>query len=149
MTDRAIDYDRGVSIREDPKTGVQVFMYKDTPGVYLDVFGHEVSEELAKAASFDVENLSKARQRRERMAAAMAAIAADLPMDTDLKTVKERDGFKIVEYGMGRHRVEDPDGNTLNTIPLPKEQAFLLLDNLAPEPKPAAREKGQKDPKKE
>ena len=36
MAERKIDYDRGVFIRTASDLGMDVFMYRDTPGIYLN-----------------------------------------------------------------------------------------------------------------
>ena len=70
MGKMAIDLNRGVSIRGcDKPTCFQVFMYKDEPGVYLNVYGNPVSDEIAEEAGFNVKELGKAKALKERMAA--------------------------------------------------------------------------------
>lgn len=139
-----ISYKRGVVKKIHPKTGVGVYMYKDTPGVYLNAFGTEVSEELAAEAGFDVKNLGLARLKRERMAQAMQAIELELALSEEKrKVIKDKDGWKVVQVNdLGGHVVEDPEGNVLS-MQIPKEQAVALLEKLVPS-KPSAREKAQK-----
>lgn len=133
MTTRKIDYDRGVIISQHKASGMDVFMYVDTPGVYLNAFGAPVSDQLAKEAGYDVEKFGKDKLKRERMAKAMTAIEAELAIADEVgkkNVVEEKGGFKIVDMGVGRHYVEDPDGNRLNSVPLPVEQARVLLTQL-------------------
>lgn len=131
--DNKIDYDRGVIIRTEPKTGVDVYMYRDSPGVWLNAYGTPVTEELAKMAGFDVERYSKERIKRERMATAMAAIEQEMASAAVKKAVvMERGGFSVIDIGLGRFHVEDPDGNQLTSTFLPKETAIMLLDQLSP-----------------
>src|SRR5690554_3858011 len=54
-----IDLDRGVLIRKHETTGTTIYMYFDTPGVYLNAHGGKVSEALAKQAGFDVDLYGK------------------------------------------------------------------------------------------
>lgn len=131
---RRIDYDRGVMFSQHPTTGMNIYMYMDTPGVYLNVFENPVHESLAKEAGFDVEKYARARIRQERMAQAKNAIEAELAgVDPDeVKEVKSIGGFKIMDIGLGRHNVLDPDGNTLNSIPLTLEVAEKLAERLQP-----------------
>ena len=147
-----IDFDRGVIIKQH-KSGAQIYMYRAEPGHYLSSFGSEVSEELAKEAGFDIERFSKARLKGERMATAMAAIEEELSAEPgEEKVVADRKGFTVVDIGMGRHVVKDPDGNNLVADPMPKDVALLLLEKLTPDepkPKPAAREKAPKEAEKE
>lgn len=135
MASKNIDYNRGVLKKVHNKLGVDVYMYKDTPGVYLNAYGTEVSEALAAEAGFDIETLGRARLKRERMAQAMAAIEQELNPEVgagERKLVEERGGFKIMDIGLGRHIVEDPDGNKLTAAPLPLETAKVLLERLTP-----------------
>lgn len=131
-----INYDRGVQKRKHTASGVDVYMYFDEPGVYRNAYGHPVSEVLAKQAGFDTETLTKERIKRERMASAMAAIEAELGSDAQkatLDVVLERGGYKVVHIGLGRHNVLDPDGNKLNSIQLPEQEAIKLVEHLAPD----------------
>lgn len=132
-----IDYNRGVMFQSDAATGINVYMYLDNPGVFLSNQGTEVAPELARSAGFDVEKLTKERQLRERMSEAMKAIRAELALGEENKTVVvEREGFKLVDIGVGRFQVLGPDGDVLTKDPLPKEQAELLMDQLVPNPEP-------------
>src|SRR5262245_50133677 len=58
----------GVSIRKDPETGADVFMYKRKPGIYYSANGIEVSKTMAKRAGFDVDRLEKQRNKMLMMA---------------------------------------------------------------------------------
>jgi hypothetical protein len=133
-TMRNIDYDRGVLIRVHAQTGMDIFMYADQPGVFLNAHGTEVTPLLAQQAGYDTDKLVKERKKRERMAEAMAKIEREMDGQDEVesKIVEERDGYKIMDIGLGRHNLVDPDGDNLNTIPLPLEQAKLLLDSLIP-----------------
>lgn len=136
-----ISYNRGVRKRHNVKLGIDVFMYKDEPGVYRNAFGDEINEAVAKAAGFPVERLRKLRIRNERMAKAMAEIEADLDLDEDVaerKVVSEKGKYKLVSLGMGRHILEDPDGNTITKKHLTREEGDKLLNAMAePTPRPS------------
>lgn len=122
-----IDYDRGVTHKRHP-SGLDVYMYKDQPGVFLNAFGREVTPDLAAAAGFDVDRLLKEKTKRERMALAMAAIEEEF--EGEAKQVKSKGEFKAVHVGFGRHNVLDADGNKLNPRPLTKEEALKLLEQM-------------------
>lgn len=128
-----IDYDRGVLKRIEPVSKLEVYMYVDTPGVYLNAHGTPVAEALGKSAGFPVEFYAKQRVRKERMAQAMDAISTELDLVENVTTVvREKGGFKIVDIGLGRHQVHDPDGDNLTKEPLTAQQADLVLDQLVP-----------------
>lgn len=149
MTDRKIDYDRGVIIRTAADIGMDIFMYRGAPGVYLNAHGHQVGEEIAKMAGFDVDRYRLQKKRKEAMAAAASAVDAELLASetTDVRTVvEEKDGYKIILLSAGRHVVEDPDGNVLTQgVVLTLDMARRVLQNIAagpteapaPKPKPA------------
>lgn len=130
-----INYDLGVIKRKHSASGIDVYMYVNEPGVFRTAYGTEVSADLAKAAGFDVEVLAKERLKRSRMAAAMAAIEAELadPADPVQKVLAERGGYKVVAIGLGRTNVLDPDGHKLNSVYLPEAEAVKLIEHLAPE----------------
>lgn len=141
-----IDYDRGVIFKTHPTNGMNVYMYVDTPGKYLNAFGTGVEEKLAAEAGFDIEKYGKLRIKGERMATAMKAIEEELEMVDKVETVvQEQDGFKLIDIGLGRHVLKDPEGNILTTTMLSEEQGKLLLSRLVPQPKevPDARPKAQ------
>lgn len=142
MAERKIDYDRGVRIRTIPDLGMDVFMYKDTPGVYLNAYGTEVSLDLARLAGFDVDRLGKLRTRNERVALMARQIDAELAVaEQSREVVEELDGFKIIDIGAGRYLIEDPDGNILTQqIPSLDLAGKLLKGVVPPKEAPAASE---------
>lgn len=130
-----VDYDRGVIIVTHQLSGMDVFMYVDDPGKYFNAHSGPVSEAIAREAGFDTEKLAKDRVKKSRKDQALAMIDAELSDDKDTKeeTVEERNGYKIVTTGLGRHHLVDPDGNRLTNVPLPLEGAQKLLAGMAGE----------------
>lgn len=128
-----IDYDRGVIINVHQATGMDVFMYVDDPGVFLTAHGKVVPDEIASEAGYDTTKLAKERDKKSRKAQAMQMIDDELADDKDVKeeVVEERNGFKIVATGLGRHYLIDPDGNRLTSISQPLEAAKKLLNGMA------------------
>lgn len=128
-----VDYDRGVIIINHAKTGMDIFMYVDDPGKFLNAHSAPVSDELAKEAGFDVDKLSKERIKKERKQQAMQLIDAELSSDNDVReeVVEERNEYKIVATGAGRHHVVDPEQNRLSSFPLSLEDAKKLLNGMA------------------
>lgn len=130
---KAIDLNRGVTIHRHPATGMQVFMYKDQPGYYLNAFGKPIPEQMAEQAGFPVAMLRKMRDKYQRMADAKELIEREFAaISTTRDLVENRDGYKLFTRGAGRFEVEDPDGNVLNEAPLPEATARFLLDSMAP-----------------
>ncbi len=131
---RRIDVDRGVMIRKDHKFGIEVFMYKDTPGVFLDAHGKEVSAALAKRAGYDIERLITERKIAEAKKKAFADIEAQFRQEGAAHgptVVKETDsGYKLVDLGMNRHNVVSPDGAKMNSSYLTKHEGVALLTEL-------------------
>ncbi len=133
-----IDLNRGVTIRMDPGSGARVFMYKDTPGVFLNEHGDEVETALAKRCGFQIKELIKQRMKREALAKASAAIDAEFESektDQNSKVVKETaDGYKIKKFAFGRCWVYGPDGDKMHDKPLTKGEAVHLLKVLRATP---------------
>lgn len=127
-----IDYDRGVIINIHSLTGMDVFMYADDPGKFLDAHGNIVPDVVAKEAGYDTEKLAKARVKKDRKEHALTLIDQEFAddKDTNEETVLEIDGFKVVTTGLGRHHVIDPDGNRLNNFPLTREAAEKLANQM-------------------
>ena len=135
-----IDVNRGVMIKKHPSMGL-VYMYMDTPGVFLNAFGKEVPEAVAKGASFDVETLGKERLKRERMREAMTAIELELELANSAEeenVLETRGGYRVVKLALGNAYVYDDENNKLTPIAIPQEEAKLLLDHLVPEEKEKA-----------
>ncbi len=131
---KGIDVNRGVMVKKHPAMGL-VYMYLDTPGVFLNAFGKEVPDSVAEQAHFDVTTLSKEKTKRERMREAMTAIEVELELASTAEAeniLVERGGYKIVKLALGNAHVYDDDGNKLTPIPVPEAEAKLLLDHLVP-----------------
>lgn len=123
MSDRMIDYDRGhgepgpkgVVIRLIDNLNMEVFMYKNEPGVYYSAHGKQLPRAIAARAGYDVERLELKRLHKQRLAQASETIASELHLRGDARktVVEEGAGFRIVTIGAGRHEVEDADGISL------------------------------------
>jgi hypothetical protein len=139
----SIDLDRGVQMSSHPSLGIDIYMYIDDPGIYYTAHGNPISSELARAAGFDVDAFEKKHKIKLALAKANQTVLDEFNENPGPKLVEERDGFKIMDIGMGRHNVVGPDGDVLHKTPITLEQANILLDNLAPKPEP----KPVEDPK--
>jgi hypothetical protein len=130
-----IDLNRGVEIRKHRQSGMQIFMYRDTPGVYLNAFAKEIPAHLAKEAGFPVEDYSRKRLAKEKMGAAMAAIEAELATGEgeQQEILAEAGGYKVVALGLGRAKLFDTEGNALTEEPMAKDYALKLLAELTGE----------------
>lgn len=129
-----IDLNRGVRSRRDPRTGVEVYMYKDTPGEYLTAHGTPVSEEFARKVGFPVEDLGKQKRKRELMEQARVRIEHELEQAAQEpeNVLEERNGFKVIGVGSaGSALFRDPEGNNLTPHPVNRDMAFKLLDEMA------------------
>lgn len=123
--------DRGVQVRNHPSMSMDIYMFIDDPGVYFSAHGDKIDPELARAAGFDVDDQSRRQQIKQALKKASDEVLARFG-EAKVATVLEREGFKIIDLGLGRHNVLAPDGDLLNKAPLPLEQAKILLDHLAP-----------------
>ncbi len=126
-----IDLDRGVWHKRT-SSGIDVFMYIDTPGVFLNAYGTVVDDALASTAGFDVERLSTAKRRRETMDAAMRSIEDQYGSEQVREVNMERNGYKLVHIGLNRFNIEAPDGAKLNPRPLTDVEAMSIFDQLVP-----------------
>lgn len=128
------DLNRGVTKRLHPN-GIQVLMYKDDPGTYFDNNGHEVKEEIAEQAGFDVMKLLIAKEKMEKLKAARIAIEKEYAaIEGDI--MSETDGFKVVcvDEETNKYDVSSKDGSKrMNEEPLTLEQATDLANSLKAE----------------
>ncbi len=134
-----IDLNRGVTIKTDPSSGARVYMYKDTPGVFLNIHGHTVADSLAAGCGFPIKELKKLRDKRVAMERASAEIEAEFESEKATvgkeKVIKQsEDGYKIVQYAFGRCWVFGPDGDKLHDKPLTKQEALHLFKVIREEP---------------
>lgn len=127
-----IDLNRGVTIRRDHVSGIQVFMYKDTPGVFLDGYGGEVDEKLALRAGYDIVVLGKERERKAKIAEEVAKINAAFGTEDGAVIAFEMGGFKVVALaGKGQYQVVSPDGNSMTDKSLTLVQAKKVVEAAA------------------
>lgn len=131
MPESVLDANRGLQIRFGPG-GMEVAMYKDTPGIYLSVTGAIVSEQVAAAAGFPVKALGQKREIQLRKETAFAAIEEEFSVVSKSEVIAEAGGFQVVSLGIGRHEIRDPTGAVLTEKPMSKKAAKLLLQKLAP-----------------
>jgi hypothetical protein len=125
-----IDLNRGVTMRTHPQ-GFYVCMYKDSPGVYLDVNGREVGEQMAKDSGFPVKDFARERLRRLKLETAMAEINAEFGKLPEGEVVFEKHGFRVVHGEAGAFFIEDPDGNRMSEKGSSKPDAIALAEQLA------------------
>lgn len=138
MATKVIDYDRGVVINTHKEYNIEVYMYKDDPGVYLSAHGTPVSNEVAQGAGFDIEKFGRLKLKKERMNKAMQLIEKELDtIEVKKDVVEERGGLQLVDIGLDRFQVIGPDGEALNKTPLSREQGSRLLKGLAPDEAPS------------
>lgn len=84
----------GVSIRRDPLTGADVFMYKRKPGVYYSGHGTEVATTMAERAGFDVQRELAQRDLILKKAEFERNWAVE-NRGSDVRTVVEYNGFRL------------------------------------------------------
>jgi hypothetical protein len=152
-------FNRGVEIRKHAATGADIYMIVGTPatrdmpaqpaepGIYYNGAGQRVSDSMAAEAGFPVEQHQKERRKAEALAAAGAAIDAQYAgIEAKSEVIRERRGFKMIDIGMQRYTIHDPDGNNLTprfVSPViadkvfdqivPPEDGETAVDNSAPE----------------
>lgn len=132
--DMAIDLNRGVRKQIDQKSGIEVYMYKDSPGAYYDRSGNELDEKIAKRAGFDIESLKKRREKMEKMQEAIAKIEEEYG---DAKRFYEKGGLKTLETGpgTGKFKITDRDGNPMSEKEFSFKGAKDIIDSMASSPK--------------
>lgn len=139
MVDRLIDYDRGVLIKTEPLTGVDVFMYIDSPGEYLNAHALSVPASLARAAGYDIDGDAKKKLIIDRMRAAKNAIESEVNgviADEEKEIIKLDGGYSLLGIGLGRYLLRDPDENILTQTALSREAAEKVASVLAQSEKP-------------
>lgn len=100
------DADRGGIVARDLATDTKVCMYIDEPGVFFTMSGHEVSDDLARSAGFDVEAL------REEAAFQGALREAEAQLRAEFDERRKALG------GVRPSKVEEPKAKEPVEIPL-------------------------------
>lgn len=145
--------DRGVTIRkavkfdkkntqhfDDTYGGLEVIMYKDQPGIYYDIHGNVVHENIAKMAGFPVDKLAKSKLYREKMAAVQKKLRAeleDIQMEEEQIVLAEAGDWRVIALPGDRAKVIDKNDNNITPLPMPVAEAKALLRDLTGEPVPA------------
>lgn len=127
-----LDLDRGVTKRRHPN-GFVVAMYKDEPGVFVDIKGGQVTEAIAEQAGFDIETLSVQRRKNEKMAEAREKIESEFASQTEeMERILDArtDSYAVRHVGGGKYGIFDDAGNRLTEKPLTKAEAEGFVDKL-------------------
>lgn len=128
--DFGIDLNRGVRKQYAKESNIEVYMYKDDPGVFLDRSGEPLSEAIAADAGFDIESLKKKREKMEKMRSAIEQIEKEYGDGFD---DYERGGLKIVRAGENsdRFRIADKDGAPFSNKDFTYQGAKEIIDRMA------------------
>ena len=125
----------GVSIRKDPETGADVFMYKRKPGIYYSTHGLEVSVTMAQRAGFDTERDLAARQRMTKMVEFEQNWRAQ-NVGSEARIVAERGGYRLEERpGLGYYVIHVETGTRVtreHTAPTEQMGLDWLSDFAGP-----------------
>lgn len=137
-----IDLNRGVTKRINP-AGVHVFMYKDSPGVYLDWDGKEVDPAMAKSAGFDIDTLARRKAQADKIREATEAINKEFSDDMEPYRSGDMQVIKGVDSG---YRIADLEGVYLSDSDVPFATAKKILDEMSVKKnKPSEQTKNQKN----
>lgn len=123
-----IDLNRGVSKRTHARTGIQVVMYKDSPGTYYDAKGNQISDELAGQAGFPIADLKKEKEKRDRLKEAKEDIERDyeMPEGESIYSNEQCDVVCVSEPNGTYNVVIADGGEILNEKLLSKNDAVTL-----------------------
>lgn len=141
-----MDINRGLEIRKHPSTGAEIYMVignkelgvPPEPGVYYNINDLPVSEDMAAEAGFPVEQHRKAREKAAALAKASAVIEAQYAgVEAKNEVIAERRGYKLLDIGMDRYAVLDPDGTNLTPKYISPAIAQHVFDQLVPPEEPA------------
>lgn len=137
-----IDLDRGVRLSKDPRTGMEVYMYLDSPGEYLTPQGSHCPDAVAAAAGYDIESLGKEKIKREKLAEFQRQLDVEFSGEADRTVLAERGDFKLVEVGTNGNVIITDNDKSLTALPMPRSLGEELFEKLAPAP--AKQAKGMK-----
>ena len=125
-----IDLNRGCIKRKDKDSGIEVYMYKDDPGVYYTPTGEKVSTAMAKKAGYDTGQLAVDKARLDKLSEAQDRINAEFGV-TDVGNAFEAGGFAARHIGLDRYHVFDATNTQLTREPCTKDQAIDLVRELS------------------
>lgn len=121
--------------------GIGVNMFWARPGEYFDDMGRVMPDQLAEMAGYDIKRLGQEKAKLDAMGVAQREIEAQFYSSAERKVVLERDGYLLVDIGIGRFNIEfGADGTLMNAQgPLSEDIARVVFDKLAPKPPKVAK----------
>lgn len=126
-----INRDRGVVIKFHP-SGFRVFMYKDSPGQWLDEKGNGVNETVAGQAGFAVTDLVREKEKQARMEAARRQIEADYAdKEAEIEALAGADpeGLNVKMLSKGKWAIYDGE-QRLTKNDMTKAEATQLFKDM-------------------
>lgn len=133
VTGRKISYARGVLKNRHPN-GIDIYMYLDTPGVYLTGHATPVSEKMAGEAGYDTVAYKSLRIRQTREKEFLSKLDLELAAGLSVRRViAEKGGYKVIELSKDRHQILGPDDKPLSPMPFVLEEALNILNELSPD----------------
>lgn len=133
-----LDVNRGVVIRFHPM-GIKVAMYRDEPGVFIDVNGNELSRDVARAAGYDVDRLLRERAKAERLAEFHAELEDEFQKrerEIDEGIKREFDDGAALEMrklGVGYAIFNSRTGKKLTSVSMSYKDASSLIESMGGE----------------
>lgn len=124
-----IQRSRGCIIRTHRKGGFRVVMYHDQPGDYFDERGLPLSDDVAKAAGYDVVKYAREKEKLSKLSTYKRVLDAEYASAEEAIAQAMSDGDNVVarHVGGGQYLLFDPDGNKLLKKPVNREEAALLI----------------------
>lgn len=125
-----VDLNRGVTMKKEPESGIRVCMYKDQPGVFLDMKGGILPESFAKKAGFDIKELDKQKKYNKALAGARDALNEEYSGIAEQEVLIEQGSFKAIAAAYG-HADIFRDGEKMNTVAIKAKEAVELVKQLS------------------
>lgn len=125
-----VDLNRGVTIRKDPKTGIRVCMYKDQPGIFMDIRGGVLPPAMAEKAGFDIDALKKQQHYNRELGDATSALSKKFEGVAEKEILLEIGEYRAIAGGKSKGDVYRGE-HRMNTVPMTRKQAVELVEQLS------------------
>ncbi len=125
-----IDLNRGVTMKMEPDSGIRVCMYKDEPGVFLDLNGGILPPSFAKKAGFDIKELEKQKEYNKALDGAREALDDEYSGVATEEVLITEGSFKAIARAYG-HADIYRNGEKMNTVAIKSKEAIDLVKQLS------------------
>ncbi len=128
--DVKINLNRGVTMRKEPASGITVCMYKDQPGIFMDLKEKLLPTSFAKDAGFDIKALEKQKDYNKAIGEAQDSLSKEYSGVEEKEVLITEGPFEAKKAAHGTADVYR-DGEKMNVFAMKQNEAINLVKKLS------------------